>query len=104
MSRRAWRNPNGSDRTNSLKDRRALDETMLPHRNVVRMIIEMDAWDGHAKSVLLARMQRHAVAFLGHIFADEPYASSILVRFDRANEVRAPITDVGAPTETGSER
>ena len=65
MGRRAWRNSNDSDRADRLKHSRALNETMLSHRNVVRMIIEMNVGNRHVELVLFAWMQRNAADATG---------------------------------------
>ena len=47
----------------------ALPESVLPHRRVVRVVIEMHVGHGHPVPVLQGRIQRDAVAFLRHVLA-----------------------------------
>jgi hypothetical protein len=68
------------------------------------MIIEMNVRNWEVKLVFFAWMKRHTVALLRQVFADEPYAGRVLVRFKDVREFVPPITNVLAQAKTGRER
>src|ERR1700740_2740111 len=71
----AGRNSNNSSGANRFKHLRTLKKPVLPHCNIVRMVIKMDIRNWLVELVLFVRMQRHAVSFLGHVFPHKPDTS-----------------------------
>lgn len=101
VSGRTWRNPDDPGRTDGVIDHCASRKTVIPHGNVVRMIVKMDVWNRHPELIPFRRVERHSVRLLRHVFAHKPHARGISVGFHRVREVATPAPNVCARGEAG---
>jgi len=103
MRRRAWRTPNDAGRTHGIVNHGTSLISVVPHRNIVHMIIKMNIRNRHAELIFLGRVERYTVGCLRHIFTDQPHAGHVLVSFHNAREFATPSCKIEAVSEPGSE-
>src|SRR6516225_7026786 len=94
---------NDTGRSHGIVDHTTSLISVVTHRNVVRMIVNMNIGNGKPELIFLGRVKCYTVGGLRHVFTHQPHTGDVFIRLHNSRVFAAPPTEIGVGSHVASE-